>query len=198
MRNGNPSRNGPALHVAVVFTLLSPAACTPAIADTVLDAFAGSFGETVTVAEYDATPPTVTLEIPDLGSGPIVVGEGGASVTIDLELGQVFFVLGVAEDPEGVKSVGFFGSSTRFCHSPGSEIGTTTFATLIGPNSVDDAAAGESAFTRRWQPTLITDAYGCASGQVGYYHVTLGVRAQNFSGLEATTSGASSGYTFED
>lgn len=182
------------LSLALAATLAA-SGCAREVAEDFLDAFAGSFGETVTVTDSDSTPPAVTLEIPDIGSGPIVIGPGDPPVTLNLSLGQSFFVVGVAEDPEGVQSVGFSGSSRRECSS-GSGIGSIQFATLLGPTSTDDASPGETALTRRWQPTLITDSYGCGSGSTGSYRISLIVRGKNFSGQERVTNAATFVYSF--
>lgn len=181
------------LPLALAGTFAASGCFTPEAAEDFLDAFAGSFGETVTVTESDSTPPTVTLEIPDLGSGPIVIGPGDPPVTLNLSLGQNFYVVGVAEDPEGVQSVGFSGSSTTQCESGG--LGSIQFATLLGPMQTDDASPGGTALTRRWQPTLITDAYGCGSA-TGSYSVSLVVRGRNFSGQEGVTSSVTFVYSF--
>ncbi|MFP3556912.1 hypothetical protein SB861_40300 [Paraburkholderia sp. SIMBA_049] len=123
---------------------------------TFLDQFAASFGQVVTIPQSDPTPPTVTLTVPDLGSGQVTVGSAGGPLTIQLPKGSSFFVVATAEDQGGVQSVGFVGAESWTCRS--GRIASQTTGDIA---SADNAAGapGGTALTRRWLPLLVDDAY---------------------------------------
>src|SRR5262245_20100500 len=114
--------------------------------DPLLAQFADTFGSVVPAQPADPTPPTVTLTIPDLGSGQISLTPTSSPVNISLKPGQSFFVIASAEDPEGVKEVGFRGSFAIECSYEG-EVSTASTG-LQGPSDVDLSSNGQ-AFTKR-------------------------------------------------
>jgi hypothetical protein len=70
-----------------------------------LQTFPEWYGQPVTVAPGDRTPPTVELRIPDLG---ITLHPGDITQTIhfnDIKSLRDFFAMGFAEDPQGVQSI---------------------------------------------------------------------------------------------
>ena len=158
---------------------------------TFLRQFADTFGSVVDIPVSDATPPTVTLTIPDLGSGQVVLTESSASSTIPMTGVPGFFIIATAEDAQGVKEVGFEGSSTVTCHQDGVSYNQT--ADLQGPKSSDPGASGK-ALTRRWLPDYIDDTYlGCFEGwERRSASLTLHAIGSNFGGL----SGHSASVTF--
>ena len=78
--------------------------------DPLLDQYAGTFGSVVSIPADDATAPTVTLVIPDLGSGPVALTATSPPLTVSLSPSSNFFVIASAEDPDGVKEIGFRGT----------------------------------------------------------------------------------------
>jgi hypothetical protein len=128
------------------------------------------------------------LTIPDLGSGETVVT--GTPITIQMDPASSFFVIAAAEDPEGVKEVGFSGHSTVQCRRDG--VGYTQQATLIGPTDTDNAVPGGQALTRRWLPRLVNDTYLRCGGGWTFVSasLTLQARGMNFSGGAATSAAA--------
>jgi hypothetical protein len=92
-------------------------ACGLARCANLLDQFAASFGQVVTIPQTDPTPPRVTLTFVDPGGsgGNIVVGSSDSQRTIQVAKGSSFFVVATAEDSGGVKSVGFIGGSSVYC-----------------------------------------------------------------------------------
>ena len=162
--------------------------CEKNVADF-LDQFAATFGSLVPISPGDRTPPTVTLTIPNEGSGQIVLGGSSASATIAMSNSAGFFIVAVAEDPEGVKQVGFSGSSFLNCKS--GNIAFNQYGDLLGPTDSDKGTGGQ-ALTRRWLPRYIDDSYlQCPSGWTRI-QATLTLRADglNFGGLAGHSASA--------
>jgi hypothetical protein len=148
------------------------------------------FGSLVPIPVTDRTPPTVTLNVPYQVLGQIVLGTNSAPVTISMDNGANFFVVAVSEDPEGVKQVGFSGSSTLICKQ--GNIGSNQYADLQGPTNTDNGASG-TALTRRWLPTFVDDTYLRCSAGWSRVSATLTLQAegQNFGGGSGHSASAS-------
>lgn len=182
------------LRIAAYLSLVTIAAiaCDQSACRTIsmdlLDQFAASFGDVVTVPQADSTPPSVSLTISDRGSGKIVLTSASAPLRISLDRSDSFFVIAAAEDPEGVKEVGFVGGSRVQCTRDG--VGYIQTATLIGPTDIDNAGAGGQALTRRWLPRFVDDSYlGCSSGWTFVSaSLTLQAQGKNFSGGAAQSA----------
>ena len=136
------------------FSILLLVGCSPEISDALIDGFLSSFGESVIVIENDKTSPSVELHIPDLGEGVIVLNENSSPVTINLEsTDPFFFLIGSAEDPQGVKEVTVRASAPELrCTNPNDGLGFILTPFGFQVNSVDDAQVGQTALTRRWIP----------------------------------------------
>src|ERR1051326_5731596 len=89
-----------------------------------VEQFARSFGDSVTIARGDKTPPDVTLHVPS-GDGEIVLHVSGAPATVPIKASDAFYVVAVAEDPEGVKSVGLSASQSILCTKDGQTQGAS-------------------------------------------------------------------------
>ena len=102
------------------FLLLSifiiPFACTPSI----VDEFVQSFGEQVVVGTDDKTPPEVSLVFYHPATGnKIILKSGDQPMKISIKKSDYFYVVGVAEDPQGVKEISVFPSTSIDCKSEG-------------------------------------------------------------------------------
>lgn len=182
------------LWVYILPATLGVSACNDACgkrAGGFIDQFAATFGQVVTVPASDSTPPAVTLTIPDQGSGQIVLGSSSAPVQIPMGQ-QGFFVVAAAEDPEGVKEVGFVGESRLQCRNEKEGIGQIQTATLVGPSDTDNTGPGGQALTRRWLPRFLDDTYlQCGTGWTRVSaSVTLRALGRNFSGPEVVSAAA--------
>jgi len=159
--------------------------------DPLLDQYAGTFGSVVSIPADDATAPTVTLVIPDLGSGPVALTATSPPLTVSLSPSSNFFVIASAEDPDGVKEIGFRGTYGVECIT-GDQF--NQFSTgLQGPTEVNPGTSG-SAFTRRWVPRLVDERLlRCGPGETRRRAtITLQAYGRNFSGL----TGQSGSVTF--
>lgn len=164
------------------------AGCTPGIATGLVEDFANTFGDSVTIPDSDQTPPSVRLVFDRPGSGTVELVPGDAPVTVTLEAGERFFVVGSAEDPEGVKQVSLVGEAQVNCTSDG--IGSITHF-LLNAASIDDGGPGDIGLTRRWVPFLLSvDEWSRCFGE-GFEQVsttiTLQAVGRNFSDLTTTT-----------
>jgi hypothetical protein len=182
------------LWVYILLATLGVSACNDGCrksADEFTDQFAATFGQVVTAPASDSTPPTVTLTIPDQGSGQIVLGSSSAPVQVPMGRNG-FFVVAAAEDPEGIKEVGFVGESRLQCRNEKEGIGQIQTATLLGPTDTDNTGTGGQALTRRWLPRFVDDTYlQCGTGWTRVSaSVTLRALGRNFSGPEVISAAA--------
>jgi hypothetical protein len=160
-----------------------------------VDQFASSFGDTVTVVEFSKTdvvaPPRVTLTIPDLGQGEIVLGSGDAPIEIEIGTSDPqFFVVGVAEDPVGVQSVCVVASWRRECVCGGiGEISQPVTVPACDTNA--PLKPGDVALTRRWFPFNI-DTFtirACPQGCTGPgARLSVFAKAKNAAGRESSSA----------
>jgi hypothetical protein len=147
--------------------------------------FAKSFGEPVTVAPGDTTPPNVELRIPALG---ITLHRGDAPQTIHVNsINGEFFAMGFAEDPQGVQSISVLGAYDDRCSFEGvSSISSDNGAP--GAAYSNQATAGQTATTILWIPYLVEPRrIHCEPGYDGSFTLELWATAKNFSGQTATT-----------
>ena len=140
-------------------SLVSCSGCEKQASDFI-NQFAATFGNAVDIPTSDTTPPTVSLIVADQGSGKSVVTQNGSPITIDMTGKSGVFAIAVAEDPEGVKQVGFVGGASLQCKQ--GDIGYLQSADLQGPNSSSTAS---KALTRLWLPDYVDDTYlQCSQG----------------------------------
>lgn len=167
--------------------------CTPKQANDFVDQSLQAFyGQVVTVPRRDTTPPIATLKIPDLGSGAKTLVTGQSDITIPITPKQSpFFVIGVADDPEGVKEVDLFGGGNINCNN-GQGVGSTTFVDF--PNGVvaSDASPAKAGGTATNRRTIIHQVdldewTSCPDPNFHVTSVTISLQAggTNFSGLKA-------------
>src|SRR5258708_18603643 len=109
--------------------------CGPKQANDFIDqALPAFYGQVVTAPQNDPTPPVATLKIPDLGAGAKTLVTGQSDVTIPITSKQSpYFVLAVADDPQGVKEVDLFGGGSIRCNN-GQGIGSISFVDF--PNGI--------------------------------------------------------------
>ena len=126
-----------------------------------LKQYENSFGAAVTAPRSDQSPPTVSLVLPDLGNGKQTPMNGQPPVTINITpQNNGFFIVGVGDDPQGLKSLAFTGASGLTC-----QMGNTAYqqdGDLAGPQYQNKAVAGQTTTTRLWLPTYIDFSnYAC-------------------------------------
>jgi len=157
------------------------AGCTATMTEELLDAFAGSFGDTIVVPASDASPPAIKLSIPDLG---IVLHPGDADATIDVSGMNIngVFIVAEAEDAQGVKSVCLQSGFVRSCSGGG--IGSTSQSLSSAQCDESTAAPGGTATTRRWLPKYVDYdvVSACGDGQEGGTTLSFFATATNFAG----------------
>jgi len=155
---------------------------------SLVDQFAQSFGQPVVVTGNDTSPPAPTLEIPDYGYGAQVLHPGDAALSLPIRMTDRFFVVGAAEDPEGVKGVRIEGEAELDCTN-GSGIGELRIFGPIIVSDVDSTGIGGSALTRRWLPTVVDPTlYPCTAGFTARsLTITLRAVGTNFAGAETAT-----------
>ena len=176
----------PRTWVFVLMVTLGLSACNDGCrkgAENLIDQFAATFGQVVTVPQSDSTPPNVTLTIPDQGSGQIVLNPTSAPVQIPMGA-TGFFIVAAAEDPEGIREVGFVGESRVQCRNEKEGIGSIQIATLLGPSDTDNTSPGGQALTRRWLPRFVDDTFlQCGTGWTRVSaSMTLRALGKNFFG----------------
>ncbi len=171
--------------------LLGAVGCGDVFTD-ILDGFVASFGETVPGDPTDTSSPEVTLTFPDHtdGRGEIVLREGDPPRTVrvsDLRL-TFFFVIGSAEDSQGVKSICLQPSETYTCcedsictePEPGGML-----PTCLGWEEISD---GTSASTRLWVPYPLHRRRldNCNEHEMSRRLFSLTVTGENFGGQSVT------------
>jgi hypothetical protein len=155
--------------------------------------FIQSFGPPVTVTRKDTSPPTVTLIIPDLGNGQIILHPGDKTKTIHMSsikpYGQIF-VIASAEDPQGVQSVCIQPDEFVECSLAGQ--GFNQSFPLPPPTCSGYDRQVKTATTKLWVPFLVDprqhqcEVYG--AGYEGTVRLLLYASAKNFSGQEVTAN----------
>jgi len=144
-----------------------------------LDQFAKSFGNSVTIPQSDTTPPTVKLIIPDRGSGQVIVTTNSGN-TFSIKKDETFFVVAMAEDPEGVQELRIRSTTSTTCRD-GDQTSTTEPSSSEIVDSVTPTPGGQ-ALTKRWLPTEVA-AYGYCDPTLEFEtSLTISVSAKNFSG----------------
>jgi len=160
--------------ISSVLILLLTVACE----DILTEFFHELFGDSVTIPEKDQSPPTVYLFVSDQGfASPTGRIEDGGEVNL-IRMGT-FIVSGVAEDPEGVKSISMgCGVSFECTDRPGGEF-------LGSPEKITfDAMPGEIGPTRLVFPYTkrVTNPCGGDESNLISWQCPLDVIAENFSG----------------
>lgn len=201
MRNAMVLRATLTGRVTLLFCLFSVALalteCTPKIAKSILDDFASSFGDSVTIPESDPTPPLVSLTVPEFPSGQKVLMPGDSPHSASIGVGDSFFVVAAAEDPEGVKLVQVISHVHVHCTNDAG-IGQLRSFSPISTDS-DDSGPGDVGLTRRWIPQRVSLDYAhCAEPQdfrLTSVVIEVKGRGANFSGLTVETPKAT--FTYE-
>ncbi|WP_157652580.1 hypothetical protein [Burkholderia ubonensis] len=142
------------------------------------DQFASTFGQLVTVPQTNRTPPNVTLTVV-LDTGSIVLGP--KDQTFQLDRSASVFIVAIAEDAGGVKSVGFDYETTMYCAMHGTASSPTPEP--LSNEWVVGGGPGSQAVTRLWLPKLFEGGLD-ASCEPGSF-AAVGVRAKgsNFSNV---------------
>jgi hypothetical protein len=133
-------------------------ACTPEDLEDFILALAEALdldpGEAVTVLATDTTPPSVKLRAIYDGTDVSVDGAFSSTpVSLGLQTGQYYWLEVIAEDPEGVRSVGVRSGCRRTSCQKG-DLGSLTSCSSLDPDSdwpedlVNHAQPGEQANTR--------------------------------------------------
>jgi hypothetical protein len=154
--------------------------CSPEL----LEEFLGTFGDTVVVDPPDSTPPIVSLIFFDPTSGKkVILKSGDPSKTIAIKKHDSFFVVAVAEDPQGVKKLTVYPSSSVDCESVGS-IGCKVPPLFTTSSISSNAGPGETATTKLWLPRLVDGRVGACPAPCKLKGVAISTfaEAENFSG----------------
>lgn len=150
-----------------------------------------SLGQPVTVEPLDSTPPTVELRIPDLST---TVHSGDQPRTFhvnDIKSVGLFFAMGFAQDPQGVKSISVLSEYTQDCTFNGEGYTESGSNVSDGPGAAfsSQATIGQTATTTLWVPLLVdTSAIQCPSrAPDGTRTLTVWATATNFSNQKMET-----------
>lgn len=178
-------------------------ACTPESVIDAIIALANALdlgrGEVVTVAASDTTPPTVILralyDCPGRQQPCVTVGTGTGDVSLNLPVGTVYWLEAIAEDPEGVRSVGVrYPCRTTSCVSD--DLGSKQFCLSLDPNSdwpddiISSATPGQQAHTREvWVQLLTKEPSQWSTGgrRCTRTPAVYQARATNFSKIQRLT-----------
>ena len=170
--------------------LIYSQACSPEMSEEILDEFLGTFGDLVEVDITDATPPAVSLVFIDPASGnKVVLKPGEPSKTMSIKKHDRFFVMAVAEDPQGVKKLTIYPSSNVECEPLMENVKCKVMNLSSTSDIVSNAQQGENTATKLWLPRLVDGRMGSCprscklkSAQISTY-----AHAENFSGLTSTS-----------
>jgi len=149
------------------------------------------YGDPVRYPKADTTPPKVSLIIPDRGSGRTVLTESSAPVTLTLKKDETFFLIAVAEDPEGVQWIRFRGGVSERCREyDGTQESASTY-TFDGPVEQVQGTPGQVSTKLFVLKPISERALGCAEGY-GPTRITISARAigSNFHGGEGQSAAA--------
>ena len=139
---------------AVLAVLLLGAGCSKGVSDSILEGFLDSFGDVVTYPDSDTTPPSVFLVFDHPGTGKqVTLKPGDPDMTVHIKPSDRFFVVAVAEDPDGVKDIKIWGGYVKECEA--GDIAMRSGPAGLFSNFPDKAGPGDNVLTRRWLPKLI-------------------------------------------
>ena len=171
-------------------------ACTPRVTDSLLDSFANSFGESVTIPESDSTPPAVSLTIP-VPSGERTLRPGDAPYSTSIDADDTFFVVAAAEDSQGVMMVQVVGHVHVNCTNDAGIGQLRSFSPIT--TDTDEGGPGDLGLTRRWIPYRVNLDYAFCAQPQDFRLVSVEIevfgRGTNFSGLTVETAKAT--FTYE-
>lgn len=184
---------------SAAFLLLSCGswACTEEFAQELIENLAEALdmdpGETVTVVADDPTPPTVSVRVLHSEGDVSVAGAyGSPPVSLGLAPGTYYWLEVIAEDPEGVRSVGSR-SPCLDTNCQRGEVGSVSQCLSLAPDTdwpgdlINEAQPGEQANTRMVWVTLIVKApteWTTSDGrQCTQTAPVWSGRATNFSGM---------------
>jgi len=162
--------------------------CSKNQIDQFIGQFANTFGKNITIAPGDRTPPVVTLVVP-YNNSQVTLSATGQPMTFLIHKGDEFYVVAIAEDPEGVKTVGVTTSQFVRCSKDGQAYTSSSGGqqTYTGPGAI-----GQSGLTRLWLPVLVSgNLVGCGPGETDEgtaYSVS--AFGTNFSGGSSTSQAA--------
>lgn len=168
----------------VAAVTLGLSGCAPYL-EQFLAQFERSFGDSVIIPQSDNTPPDVSLHIPS-GNGEIVLHVGDGPRTIPIKPSDTFYVVAVAEDQQGVRSVSLYASQSISCTADRETGGgaATGYSSYVGPGS-----PGKTGLTRLWMPYqvsggLVTCPPDSDANNSSY---SIAASGENFSGKRAST-----------
>ena len=145
----------PILVVSVACALMLTATCFQDVLQVLAEGLTDAVGGSGNVVDYpggDRTAPAVELRYYGNYGREGTLGEGAEPMSVEVEGEELFFVIAVAEDPEGVKAVRIHLSSRYLCHGEDEVLGGIS-STAGGHGLVedlDDAEAGGPVLTKRW------------------------------------------------
>lgn len=147
--------------------------------------FFATFGDAVECPTSDVTPPAVKLVFEHPASGQqVTLGSGHADLTIPIRTTDRFFVVAVAEDPEGVSKLSIFGPSAPTCKS------VDGIGCQVGPGlTVPSSLTPTGALTRLWLPYQVAvNGASCPAGcEFASWRQSISATAVNCSGLEGSS-----------
>lgn len=173
------------LGIAVFFLLPTISGC-----QSILDSFVKSFGSSVVIPSSDNTPPAVSLTVPDPQKGNVVLVPGAAGYSRVMSKDEQLFIVGAAEDPQGVKFIEIFGEARVQCES---NIGVGQLRIFsLRSTDTDDSVPGGTGLTRRWIPFNVNASRYASCADPQTFHatgvsVTLQARGANFHGPAVIT-----------
>jgi len=164
--------------------------CTQETISDILDEFFGSFGDVVVVDPPDSSPPEVKLVFQDPTTGKqIELNPGDPEMEISIKNTDRFYVIAVAEDPQGVKELTVYPVSAEICKS-NEGIGCKVFPLTQTQKISSSAGPGDSATTKLWLPRLVDGDIGYCPPPCELQSVSIitYADAENFSGLRSSSS----------
>jgi len=172
----------------LLVVLLFVSACTPEEVEEFLIAL---FGNPVVVDPPDDSAPVVSLIFFDPATGQkVTLKTGDPPTERTIQKSDHFFVLAVAEDPQGVRNVTVFPTGSIDC-KPKGDIGCLLHLSFQPYSFTSSAGVGDTATTKLW---LVREIDGGVSSDACPSHCTLKsvriglyARGENFSGLASAS-----------
>jgi hypothetical protein len=142
-----------------------------------------TFGDPVECTESDSTPPSTELVFSHPVTGKTIrLKSGDTDMTIPIKPTDRFFVMAVAEDPEGVKEIKIYPPSGLECE-PVDETGCKVLSSTV-PKTLRVGGA----LTRLWLQVQIEVTGECPPPcKLVSWRKSVWATAVNCSGLETTT-----------